>query len=385
MLNNKYPDISFVDTNTETLVKNLIMSYEAFSGRTLYPADPARLFILWIADIIMQERIIINESAKQNVPRYAQGDYLDSLAEIFKDTERLQAQPATTTLRFYISAVQPSAQVVPLGTRATIDGEIIFETTETATIPPGSLYADAAAECTTTEIDSETGKEVTIGAKGNGFLPGQISQIVDLFPFYQKVENITTTNGGADKETDEAFYERLRDSMESFSTAGSLGAYTYWAKSASARIADVNPTNPEPGVVDIRVLLDDGEIPDEQMLQLIHDTVSADKVRPLTDLVRVSAPEITDYNIDVTYYIPKQSESNTAIIQRDISAALNGYKKWQSEKMGRDINPSKLNEMLMSTGIKRVEIRSPVFAEIEENSVAVLNSESIIYGGVEDE
>ncbi len=211
MPNKKYPDISFVDTNTETLVNNLISSYEAFTGRTLYPADPARLFILWISDIIMQERIIINETAKQNVPRYAKGEYLDSLAEIFKDTKRLQAQPATTVLRFYISAAQSSAQVIPIGTRATINGEIIFETTETATVPPGSLYTDAAASCITTEIDSATGKEITIGAKGNGFVAGQISQIIDLFPFYEKVENITTTDGGADKETDESFYGRLRD------------------------------------------------------------------------------------------------------------------------------------------------------------------------------
>lgn len=385
MPNNKYPDISFVDTNTETLVNNLIMSYEAFTGRTLYPADPARLFILWIADIIMQERIIINESAKQNVPRYAQGDYLDSLAEIFKDTERLQAQPATTTLRFYISAVQPSAQVVPLGTRATINGEIIFETTETATIPPGELYADAAAKCITTEIDPVTGKEITIGAKGNGFVAGQISQIVDLFPFYEKVENITTTDGGADRETDEAFYERLRDSMEAFSTAGPFGAYVYWAKTASARITDVKPTSPEPGVVDIRILLENGEVPDEQMLQLVLDTVSADKVRPFTDYVQVSAPDIVNYNIDVTYYIPSQSESSTAIIQQNVKAALEDFKKWQSEKMGRDINPSKLSEMLMSAGIKRLEIRAPAFTQIEDNAVAILKTENVIYGGVEDE
>lgn len=385
MPNNKYPDISFVDTNTETLVNNLIMSYEAFTGRTLYPADPARLFILWIADIIMQERIIINESAKQNVPRYAQGDYLDSLAEIFKDTERLQAQPATTILRFHISAVQPSAQVVPLGTRATINGEIIFETTETATISPGELYADAAAKCITTEIDHVTGKEITIGAKGNGFVAGQISQIVDLFPFYEEVENITTTDGGADKETDEAFYERLRDSMEAFSTAGPFGAYVYWAKTASARITDVKPTSPEPGVVDIRILLENGEVPDAQMLQLVLDTVNADKVRPFTDYVQVSAPDIVNYNIDVTYYIPSQSESSTAIIQQNVKAALENFKKWQSEKMGRDINPSKLSEMLMSAGIKRLEIRAPAFTQIEDNAVAILKTENVIYGGVEDE
>lgn len=385
MSNNKYPEIKFVDTDTETLVNSLITSYEKFTGRTLYPADPARLFILWIADIIIQEREIINESAKQNVPRYAEGDYLDSLAEIFKDTERLQAQPAQTVLRFYISALQQSAQTVPKGTRATIDGEITFETIEAATIKPGEWYTDIAAKCITTEIDPNTGKEVTIGEKGNGFIPGQISEIVDLFPFYEKVENITTTNGGANRESDKAFYERLRDSMESFSTAGPYGAYVYWAKTASAKITDVKPTSPEPGVVDIRVLLENGEIPDAQMIQLVKDTVTADKVRPFTDYVEVSAPDIIKYNIDVTYYIPAPSENSSLIIQQNVTKALNDYKKWQSEKMGRDINPSKLGELLMNAGIKRVEIKSPVFTQIEDNAVAILNSETVIYGGVEDE
>lgn len=385
MSNNKYPEIKFVDTDTETLVNSLITSYEKITGRTLYPADPARLFILWIADIIIQEREIINESAKQNVPRYAEGDYLDSLAEIFKDTERLQAQPAQTVLRFYISALQPSAQTVPKGTRATIDGEITFETIEAATIKPGEWYTDIAAKCITTEIDPNTGKEVTIGAKGNGFIPGQISEIVDLFPFFEKVENITTTNGGANRESDKAFYERLRDSMESFSTAGPYGAYVYWAKTASAKITDVKPTSPEPGVVDIRVLLENGEIPDAQMIQLVKNTVTADKVRPFTDYVEVSAPDIIKYNIDVTYYIPAPSENSSLIIQQNVTKALNDYKKWQSEKMGRDINPSKLGELLMYAGIKRVEIKSPVFTQIEDNAVAILNSETVIYGGVEDE
>lgn len=86
----KYPDIEFVDTDTDTLINSLIRSYELFTGRTLYPADPVRLFILWIADIIIQERINIDFSAKQNIPRYAEGEYLDSLAELFKNTYILQ-------------------------------------------------------------------------------------------------------------------------------------------------------------------------------------------------------------------------------------------------------------------------------------------------------
>ena len=41
-----YPTISFVDTDTERLVNSMISAYEVLTNRTLYPADPVRLFIL---------------------------------------------------------------------------------------------------------------------------------------------------------------------------------------------------------------------------------------------------------------------------------------------------------------------------------------------------
>lgn len=73
------PEVEFVDTNTEALVNKLIAGYEEITGRTLYPADPVRAFILWLASVLVQERVQINESAKQNLPRYAVGKNLDSL------------------------------------------------------------------------------------------------------------------------------------------------------------------------------------------------------------------------------------------------------------------------------------------------------------------
>lgn len=381
----QYPDISFVDTDTEALVNRLIKAYELFTNRTLYPADPARLFILWIADIIMQERVIIDTAAKQNVPRYAEGIYLDSLAEIFKDTPRIQPQAAWTTLRFYISAAQPSAQTIPSGTRATVDGEITFATEETVSIPPGAMYADARAVCIATEPDPESGEPITIGEKGNGFTPGQITQIVDLYPFYEKVENITTSEGGADRETDKAFYERLSDSMETFSTAGPLGAYIYWAKTASEKITDVKPSSPEPGVADIRILLENGELPDAEIIQRVLDSVNADKTRPFTDFVQVSAPDRSLYDIDLTYYIPQPRENGAALIQAEVEKAVEKYRRWQSEKMGRDINPDELTHLLKQAGTKRAVIRSPVFTFVENNAVAVAGNVNVLYGGIEDE
>ena len=371
--NRGYPEISFVNTDTDTLVNALVKSYEKFTGRTLYPADPVQKFILWIADIMIQERILIDESAKQNVPRYAQGVYLDSLAEIFKDAYRLQPQAAATTFRFYLSTALPYQHLIPIGTRVAVDGNIVFETTETLYIDAGKQSGDVPAICQ------------QVGEIGNGFVPGQIMQLVDVFPYYDRVENITVSAGGAERETDSAFYERMRESMESFSTAGPSGAYIYHAKTASPLVADVAALSPTPGVADIRVLLRDGELPTEEVLQEVQAQLSADKVRPLCDFVQVSAPDTVPLNIDATYYIPKPSQNSAAVITADVEKAVQDYIRWQTEKMGRDINPSVLVSYMMKTGIKRVVVRQPEYTVVPESEVAALNQCNVSSGGVEDE
>lgn len=371
--NRSYPDISFVNSDTDSLVNALITSYEKIVGRKLYPADPTRNFILWIADIIIQERILIDEAAKQNVPRYAEGVYLDSLAEIFKDTYRLQPKPATVTFRFYLSTSLPYKYLIPVGTRVAVDGNIVFETTESLYIEAGERSGDIEAVCQ------------TVGEIGNGFVPGQITQLVDVFPYYEKVENVTTSDGGAETETDDAFYERLRESMESFSTAGPSGSYIYHAKTASQLVADVAALSPTPGVADIRVLLREGKLPTEEVLRDVAEQLSAEKVRPLCDFVQVRAPETVPFNVDVTYYIPKPSQNSAAVIEADVEKAVQEYITWQTEKMGRDINPSELTACMMKTGIKRVEVREPKYTVIPESEVAALEQCSVLSGGIEDE
>lgn len=371
--NRGYPEISFVNTDTDTLVNALVKSYEKFTGRTLYPADPVQKFILWIADIMIQERILIDESAKQNVPRYAQGVYLDSLAEIFKDAYRLQPQAAATTFRFYLSTALPYQHLIPIGTRVAVDGNIVFETTEILYIDAGKQSGDVPAICQ------------QVGEIGNGFVPGQITQLVDVFPYYDRVENITVSAGGAERETDSAFYERMRESMESFSTAGPSGAYIYHAKTASPLVADVAALSPTPGFADIRVLLRDGELPPEEVLQEVQAQLSAEKVRPLCDFVRVSAPDTVPLNIDATYYIPKPSQNSAAVITADVEKAVQDYIRWQTEKMGRDINPSVFVSYMMKTGIKRVVVRQPEYTVVPESEVAALNQCNVSSGGIEDE
>ena len=368
------PEVEFVDTDTETLVNKLIAGYEETTGRTLYPADPARAFILWLADVIIQERVLINESAKQNLPRYAEGLYLDSLSEIFHNTSRLEPTAARTTLRFYLTNTLAEDFIITDTMEATVDGEIIFETTEHIIFKAGENFADVSAVCT------------EAGEIGNGFAPGQVDKLVsDEFLYFSEVANITETAGGSEAEEDTAYYNRMRESEESYTTAGSRGSYIYHAKSVSSQISDVSAESPQPGIVDIRVMLYNGELPDKELLDKVREYLSGDDIRPMTDTVFVSAPDTVEFNIDIKYFISKEKEPSTNEIKRTVALAVENYILWQTSKMGRDINPSYFNAMLMESGIKRVEINAPVFTKIPKGSVAVIKEESVTFGGVEDE
>lgn len=368
------PEVEFVDTDTEALVNKLIAGYEEITGRTLYPADPVRTFILWLASIIIQERVGINESAKQNLPRYAEGENLDSLSEIFHNTYRLEPTAATTTLGFYITTTLEEDYIITDELEVTVDGVINFATTEYLIFKAGENYAEVGAICQ------------SVGTVGNGFTPGQVSKLVsDEFLYFKEVSNTTTTAGGSEEESDTAFYNRMRESEESYTTAGPRGSYAYHAKSVSSQISDVSAESPEDGVADVRIMLYGGKLPDKELIDRVQEYLSADDIRPMTDKVIVAAPNTVEFDIEATYYIPRDKAATTKEIKQAVELATENYTLWQTSKMGRDINPSYFNAMLMESGIKRVDITTPVFTEIPKGSVAVLRNCNVTFGGVEDE
>ena len=378
----KYPDIEFLETDTETVISNMIALYEEMQraeGRDNYkvrPGSPERLFISWAAAIIVQQRTLINETAKMNVPRYAakseNEEYLDSLAEIFKDTQRLPASPASATFRFYISEPQQQSTIIPAGTRISFDGVIIFATSEVLEIRAGETSGEVEAVCTQP------------GTVGNGLVAGQVKEVVDLYDHYQKAENITTTSGGAEKEDNESYYERMRGSMESFSTAGPINGYIYWTKTVSPAVLDVAVTSPEACYVDVRVILRDGQEATEAVLKEIEEALNASDIRPLTDIVTVSAPETVDFSVDATFWIAQPNRESAAAIEREVRAAVDSFIIWQTSKMGRDINPSYLTKLMMDAGAKRVEVRQPTFQSVADIAVGKLKSKSVLNGGLED-
>lgn len=366
------PDISFAETDAEIVKKEIIARYETIAGRTLADGDPVRLFLLSIAELLILQRNLIDYTGKMNLLAYSKGDFLDHLGALL-DVERIPAKRAETTLTFVLSTAETGA-IIPEGTRVTTQDErAYFATAEALSIPAGQLTAQVAAICTET------------GDAGNHLAIGSLTKLVDPLPYVDSVKNATVTAGGADKESDESYRERIHEAPESFSDAGSYGAYAFFAKSANPDIADVFITSPSPGEVKIVPLMTGGEIPEEEVLKDVLEACNDKTVRPLTDQVSVQAPTVKNYDIQVTYYIGEDSESFSATIQQAVTEAVNQYVEWQKEKLGRDINPSQLLKNIIEAGAKRAEITEPVFTKVENTEVAVADQISVAMGGIESE
>lgn len=377
-------DYKFVETDSEKIVKNLVETYEQLTGRTLLPDDPDRVFISWVAQLIVQERALINFAAGQNVPSRAIGENLDALGEFIYNVQRPQAQPAEIDVRFEISAPQSSAVAIPKGTKITDKSQkLVWETVEDTAVPIGAIYAMTRAVC------------LTAGEVGNGFTEGQISTLIDVdnVPFYKAVSNTSTSSGGSETADDNAYFDLMRQSLEAYSTAGPKGAYEYHAKAVSTAIADVCAINPidKPGHVEIYAIMDDGSIADSGTKQDILAACNDAKVRPLTDIVEVCDPEEVVFDVDLTFYVDQSTQSPIRDIQTAANAAVTAFVEWQTAKIGRDINPTQLIWLLQNSGIKRAEIASPVFTSLRDGSsrlvpqVAKLGEIQITFGGYEDE
>lgn len=364
-------EVVFVDANTAKVEAAVFATCEKITGRTLAKGDPFRLVLLTMSAVIVLLLNFINHTGKQNLLRYANGINLDHLGALL-GVSRIPASPASVTMQINLSANLQTNTSIPAGTRFTSDGKIFFALEETLVIPAGTLSATGIATCT------------DVGIIGNDYMPGQIKTLVDPVPYVSSVENITKSEGGADIEDDESFREAIHIAPESFSVAGPIGAYEYFAKRASAVVSDVAVSSPSPGEVDVRVLLENGVIPGEEMLRIVLETLNDKKVRPLTDHVTVSAPDVINYDVNITFYIDEESRAHESIIRSNIDAAVASFVSWEKEKIGRDINPSELIRRIVVAGAKRVEVVSPVYSKLTPSQVAIENNVQINYGGVEN-
>lgn len=115
----------------------------------------------------------------------------------------------------------------------------MFATDEDVLLPAGTLSVAVTATC------------VTTGESGNGWQPAQISALVDNIGNHDiNVTNLTESTGGCGEENDDALRKRIQLAPESFSTAGSYGAYRFHTLSVSQSIIDVAVLGPDEGLAE---------------------------------------------------------------------------------------------------------------------------------------
>jgi phage-related baseplate assembly protein len=379
------PDISFAQKDASVIESEVITDYEKYYylitkiTKTLARGDPVRLFLLSIIYQIVVQRSIIDSTGKENLIKYSHGADLDNIGARWGQRGlRLQATSATTTIRFTLSIAQTVNVPIPIGTMVQSSNQVQFVTTQDAFIPSGEITIDIAATA------------VTPGSTGNGLVPGQINQLVSWnSPFLVSASNTVTSSGGANTESDDHYRARIWMAVESFSVAGPYGAYEYWAASANPDIIDVSVWSDiaHAGQVYIYPLMSGGRLPTTAECQQVYNVCNDSYIRPLTDQVFVQAPAAVSYVIDCDYYIKTSDGQFAADIEAKVTQAYNDFITWQTGKIGRDINPSKLVEMLVDAGAKRTVIRLPVFTALTAQQIAVVDTATskLNYMGLEDE
>lgn len=368
LVSNLADEINFVETDAEVINNDLVSKFEEHLGETLAKGDERRIFLQGFAYAFADQLNHINETGRSNLLRYAVGKELDALGDLFHNA-RLEAKAASVKLKFTLSNSQSKSIIVPKGTKVTPDGNIFFATDNEIVF--GANTVETVKEVTASATEA--------GSVHNDYAPGTIDILVDTVPYIASVVNITTSGGGSDVETDDEYRERLLEAPFSFSVAGPANAYRSIAMSVAGNIADVSVYSPSAGVVEIAVVKDGGEIPsaDDEIIDMILTACSAKNVRPLTDKVQVIPARGVPINVSATYYVANGDTSKIGAIE-DAAAE---YVAWQKEKIGRDINPDKLNTLLFAAGAARAVITEPTYIALAENEIAQISTVTLNYGG----
>ena len=313
---------NFLSLDGAQIVAEMVADYQSRTGRPLYPAQAEMFLINAFAYRELLIRQQMQALIQQMLVDFSSAPGLDYLGALL-GVARLPASAATCTLRFTLVSGHGDV-VIPAGTRvSSTDGRVTFATAQNVDVATGDTTADVEAFAS------------SIGAAGNGYVAGDVANILDPQPFITTAENLGTTSGGADSESDESLRTRIKLAPSQFSNAGSSGAYRYWALTASPAIVDVAVTSPTPGEVDVFPLMADGSTTPTPILDLVASILNDEKIRPLTDTVVVLSPTVVDYDIEVE--LVAYTDADVVQLQADVAATLAEYAAKKQRLLGQDI------------------------------------------------
>ncbi|TQF71774.1 baseplate J/gp47 family protein [Pseudoalteromonas luteoviolacea] len=319
-----------LDTTTflERLTR-LKQQYQDATGVYPQPTYPETFLLEQIAyegDLLRQQ---INYESLQNLLACAVGARLDQYGQ-FMDTPRLPATHATAHVTFKCGGhTQPFTIPIHTTIRAN-DNKTEFTLQDAKTVQPEQSSVEAIVMCS------------AAGTEGNGFLPGEIKQLMQPLAYVQNVINTDTSSGGVDVEQDEAYRARLQLAPAKFSTAGSEDSYLFYTRSAHQDIVDATIESPGPSQIKVTALMKGGQVPNAVMQQRILDTLTDKKVRPIGDRVTLSLPEPVPYSVELTLQFNSNQSVMTSVSEQSAKEKVGTITRHWQEQLGRDIVPEEL-------------------------------------------
>lgn len=194
------------------------------------------------------------------------------------------------------------------------------------------------------------------------------------------IEETDTTD--AVMESDAALRMRAQSAFEGLSVAGPTGAYEYFAKSASGKVADVKASSPAPAEVVVSVLSAEGDgTASDELIATVNAKLSDESVRPVGDRLTVQSAEIISYDINATLYLYPGPESEPIV-----NAAEASLQKWLKSqwRIGLDVARSAIMAALHVQGVQRVELDLPERLIISDTQAARCASVTITRGGTDE-
>lgn len=347
------PEPVFVATDPAALRLELIEQFETLTSRPLLESQGEMAIIDLFAYCTSLALMRMQDAGMQTLAQHARFPMLNYIGAM-KGVYQRDSEYALTTLRFNLTGVQGLGVLVPAGTRVvSTDGKVIFETSEALTVEAGQTTGDVAAMAT------------TAGVIGNDYTAGQVATLMDPITHVAGAANTSTTSGGDDIEDIEAFRARVMLAPEGYSTAGPRDAYMFHTLAASSTIIDVAVVKPAPGQIIVYPLTATGA-PSEELLAVVEEYITDDKIRPMTDEVTVVAPTIVErtWTGDLTVY----ADADAAAVQTAAEEALAAYALLLRSKLKQDHIPERAEAVVNSLpGAYRFTLTGATFLALEAN------------------
>lgn len=168
-----------------------------------------------------------------------------------------------------------------------------------------------------------------------------------------------TNTTAAVYEDDDLMRRRIQLAPEAFSSAGAEGGYQFFTLGVDTSIKDVRVIDPQPGSGQVHVVpltnVGDG-IPAGTLLERIRSRLKEPKIKPLTDILTVRAPALTNYVVDATLEIAEGPDPNVVLAAARASAALYVSAR---HRVGYPVRRNGVIAALGVAGVENITVASP--------------------------